>query len=74
MVKPMKEKKKFRTLNDLFKKTPLCNISGKSKVVIFSDIHLGEESPKQLGKSDYWRVPLKKESLDYVFTRIKLLS
>jgi hypothetical protein len=34
----------------------------------------GEEAPIRLGKSDYWRVSLKKEPLDYVFTRIRLLS
>lgn len=34
----------------------------------------GENIPTQLGKSDYWRVTLKKESLEYVFTRVKLLS
>lgn len=34
----------------------------------------GENTPTQLGKSDYWRVSLNKESLDYVFTRVKLLS
>lgn len=30
--------------------------------------------PVQLHDSDYWRVSLKKESLDYIFTRLKLLS
>lgn len=34
----------------------------------------GEENPIRLGKTDYWRVSLKKEPLDYVFTRVKLLS
>jgi len=30
--------------------------------------------PIQLNNSDYWRVSLKKESLDYIITRLKLLS
>lgn len=30
--------------------------------------------PKPLRDSSYWRVPLKKETLDYVFSRIKLLA
>ena len=30
--------------------------------------------PVRLGRSDYYRVPLKEESLDYLFTRLKLLS
>ena len=34
----------------------------------------GEEAPVRLGKTDYWRVSLKKEPLDYVFTRVRLLS
>lgn len=34
----------------------------------------GDYPPVQLGNSDYWRVTLKKEPLDYVFTRVKLLS
>jgi predicted phosphodiesterase len=34
----------------------------------------GEYRPTRFGRSDYWRVSLNKESLEYVFTRIKLLS
>ena len=30
--------------------------------------------PRQLKDSDYWRVTLKKETLDYLFSRVKLLS
>lgn len=30
--------------------------------------------PKPLRDSSFWRVPLKKETLDYVFSRIKLLA
>jgi UDP-2,3-diacylglucosamine pyrophosphatase LpxH len=30
--------------------------------------------PKQLGTSDFWHVTIKKETLDYVFSRIKLLA
>jgi hypothetical protein len=30
--------------------------------------------PQQLGDSDYFRVILKDEDLDYIFTRINLLS
>lgn len=30
--------------------------------------------PRQLKDSDYWRVTLKKETLDYIFSRVKLLA
>jgi UDP-2,3-diacylglucosamine pyrophosphatase LpxH len=33
-----------------------------------------EEKPKRLGNSSYYRLILKQETLDYIFTRIKLLS
>ncbi|MBN1836093.1 MAG: metallophosphoesterase family protein [Spirochaetales bacterium] len=33
-----------------------------------------EENPQQLGDSDYFRVVLNRDSLDYVFTRIRLLA
>ncbi|MCK4764374.1 MAG: metallophosphoesterase family protein [Candidatus Aminicenantes bacterium] len=36
--------------------------------------NFGDHTPEQLGNSDYWRVTLKKEPLDYVFTRVRLLS
>jgi len=36
--------------------------------------NFGEDKPVRLGSSNYWRVSLNKESLEYVFTRIKLLS
>ncbi len=34
----------------------------------------GHHQPQQLEDSDYWRVSLKKEPLNYVFTRVNLLS
>jgi len=37
-------------------------------------ISIFEEGPFPLGDSDYRRMVLKKEKLDYIFTRIKLLS
>ena len=36
--------------------------------------HFNGYVPRQLESSDYWRVTLKKETLDYIFSRVKLLS
>ena len=33
-----------------------------------------DEAPQQLGDSDYYRVVLNQDSLDYIFTRIRLLA
>ena len=55
--------------------------AGRITLVIWSDRRRSEMyaaaagyEPQQLGDSDYFRVVLKEESLDYVFARIKLLS
>jgi predicted phosphodiesterase len=37
-------------------------------------LHDHDEPVEQLGESDYYRVVLKEDSLDYVFTRIRLLT
>jgi UDP-2,3-diacylglucosamine pyrophosphatase LpxH len=36
--------------------------------------HLIDETPQQLDQSDYYRVVLNRDSLDYIFTRIQMLS
>jgi len=36
--------------------------------------HFNGSLPRQLETGDYWRVTLKKETLDYIFSRVKLLS
>lgn len=36
--------------------------------------HFNGYVPRQLETGDYWRVTLKKETLDYIFSRVKLLS
>ena len=55
--------------------------AGRITLAIWSDRRRSEMyaaaagyEPQQLGNSDYFRVVLKEESLDYVFARIKLLS
>jgi predicted phosphodiesterase len=55
--------------------------AGRITLVIWSDRRRSEMyaatagyEPQQLGSSDFFRVVLKEESLDYVFARIKLLG
>jgi hypothetical protein len=55
--------------------------NGEIKLIYWFDstrtvkyFNLNGYKPNQLKTSDYYRVTLKKESLDYVFSRVKLLA
>lgn len=55
--------------------------AGRIRLVIWSDRRRSNKyseaagyEPQRLGDTDYYRVVLKEETLDYIFTRIKLLG
>lgn len=45
-----------------------------NKEITSKYLDVEEEKPQQIGNSNYYRLILKQESLDYIFTRVKLLS
>jgi hypothetical protein len=53
-------------LDRLLQAAPELVPGADHKLVIFSDLHLGD--------GDYYRVVLKEEDLDYIFTKIDLLG